>query len=135
MYSVIVGCSPHTGQSGSRRIVTSLNSAASASKSSSRPTSGSPIPSASLSASFACSEPMIPGSTPSTPPSAHEGASSGGEDAVDVLGRQPLLVRDHLHVGVQRLDRPLRGLHLRLAEHLRRVDDLALQVRLVDDVG
>ena len=61
MYSVIVGCSPQTGQFGSRRSVTSLNSVASASKSSSRPTSGSPMPSASLSASFACSEPMMPG--------------------------------------------------------------------------
>ena len=32
----------------------------------------------SLIASFACSEPMMPGSTPSTPPSAQDGASSGG---------------------------------------------------------
>ena len=78
MYSVIVGWSPQTGQSARRSIFTSLNSVASASKSSSRPTSGSPIPAASLIASFVCSEPMIPGSTPSTPPSAHDGASSGG---------------------------------------------------------
>ena len=48
MYSVIVGCSPQTGQFGSRRSFTSLNSVASASKSSSRPTSGSPMPSAEL---------------------------------------------------------------------------------------
>ena len=40
--------------------------------------SGSPMPSSSLSASVACSEPMMPGSTPSTPPSAQDGASSGG---------------------------------------------------------
>ena len=36
------------------------------------------MPSTSFSASFACSEPMMPGSTPSTPPSAQLGASSGG---------------------------------------------------------
>ena len=29
-------------------------------------------------ASFACSDPITPGRTPSTPPSAHDGASSGG---------------------------------------------------------
>ena len=52
--------------------------AASASKSSSRPTSGSPIPSASFSASVAWIEPITPGRTPSTPPSAQLGASSGG---------------------------------------------------------
>src|SRR5437763_1352612 len=78
MYSVIVGWSPQTGQSCRRWIRTSEKSVASASKSSSRPISGSPIPSASLSASFVCSEPTIPGSTPSTPPSEHDGASSGG---------------------------------------------------------
>ena len=33
MYSVIVGCSPHTGQFGSRRRATSVNVAPSASKS------------------------------------------------------------------------------------------------------
>ena len=42
------------------------------------PTSGSPISAASLIASFVCSEPTMPGSTPSTPPSAQDGASSGG---------------------------------------------------------
>ena len=78
MYSVIDGWSPQTGQSARRSIFTSLNSVASASKRSSRPISGSPIPSASLSASLACSEPTMPGSTPSTPPSAQLGASSGG---------------------------------------------------------
>ena len=78
MYSVMVGESPQTGQAGSRRSETSVKEAASASKSSSRPTSGSPIPSASLSASFAWIEPITPGSTPSTPPSAQLGASSGG---------------------------------------------------------
>src|SRR5439155_20739138 len=78
MYSVIVGFSPQTGQSGSRRSATSVKVVVSASKRSSRPISGSPIPSASLIASLACREPITPGSTPSTPPSAQLGASSGG---------------------------------------------------------
>ena len=39
------------------------------------------------------------------------------------------------HIGVQRLDRALRGGDLGLADPLGRVDDLALEVRLVDDVG
>src|SRR6476659_185014 len=78
MYSVIVGSSPQTGQAGSRRRVTSVNEAASASYSSSRPTSASPIPSASLRASVAWIDPTTPGSTPRTPPSAQLGASSGG---------------------------------------------------------
>ena len=59
MYSVMVGESPQTGQFGSRRSATSSKVAVSASKSSSRPISGLPIPSASFSVSFACSEPMI----------------------------------------------------------------------------
>ena len=58
-----------------------------------------------------------------------------GEDPVDVLGGEPLLERHDLHVGVERLERPLRGADLRLAEPVGRVHDLALQVRLVDDVG
>ena len=57
-----------------------------------------------------------------------------GQDPLDVLRGQPLLERDDVHVRVQRLERPLRGEHLRLAEPLGRVDDLALEVRLVDDV-
>ena len=44
------------------------------------------------------------------------------------------LKRRDLHVGVERLDRLLRRLGLRLAEPLGRVDDLALQVGRVDDV-
>ena len=78
MYSVIVGVSPHTGQSGFRRIDTSSNVVWSASNSSSLPASDSPVPSSNLSASLACSEPTMPGRTPSTPPSAQLGASSGG---------------------------------------------------------
>ena len=56
------------------------------------------------------------------------------EDPVDVLGGQPLLEDLHGDVGVERLDRALGGLGLRLAEALGRVDDLALEVRVVDDV-
>src|SRR4029077_11271999 len=37
--------------------------------------------------------------------------------------------------GIQRLDRTLRRFHLGLSERLRRMDDLSLQIRLVDDVG
>ncbi len=50
----------------------------SASISSSRPISGSPMPSTSLSASAACHVPTMPASTPSTPPSAQFGTSSAG---------------------------------------------------------
>ena len=45
---------------------------------SSRPTSGSPSPRSILMASRAWIEPTMPGSTPSTPASAHDGASSAG---------------------------------------------------------
>ena len=58
-----------------------------------------------------------------------------GEDAVDVLRREPLLEGHDANVRVQRLERALRGLDLGLAEPVGRVDDLALEVRLVDDVG
>ena len=58
-----------------------------------------------------------------------------GEDALDVLGAESLLVGDHLDVGIESLDRLPRGVDLRLPEALRRVDDLPLEVRLVDDVG
>ena len=58
------------------------------------------------------------------------------EDALDVLGREPLLVGLDVDVGVERLDRPLRREStFGLAERVGRVDDLALQVRVVDDVG
>ncbi len=56
------------------------------------------------------------------------------EDAVDVLGGQALLEREHADVRVERLERPSCRLDLRLAEPVGRMDDLALQVRLVDDV-
>ena len=58
-----------------------------------------------------------------------------GEDPLDVLRVEPLLERHDVHVRVERLDRALRGRDLRLAEPLGRVDDLALEVRVVDDVG
>ena len=56
------------------------------------------------------------------------------EDAVDVVRRQPLAVADDLDVGVQPAQAPGRRLDLRLAEVGRRVEHLALEVRLVDDV-
>ena len=43
-----------------------------------RPTSGSPMPRISLMVSMAWIEPTMPGSTPNTPPSAHEGTRPGG---------------------------------------------------------
>jgi hypothetical protein len=56
------------------------------------------------------------------------------EDPVDVFGGEALLEGLDGDVWIQRLDRPLRRLRLRLAEALRRVDDLALEVRRVDGV-
>jgi hypothetical protein len=56
------------------------------------------------------------------------------EDAVDVVGGEALLEDPHVDVRVQSLERSLRRLCLRLAEPLGRVDDLALEVRLVDRV-
>src|SRR5688572_519521 len=81
--SNVAGCStgapsPHAGQCGSRRRVTSLNAPSSASQISSRPTSGSPSLSRILMASVACSRPMTPGTTPKTPATEQPGASSGG---------------------------------------------------------
>src|SRR5918998_3748077 len=67
-----------TGQSGSRRTLSSVNVAPSASYSRSRPTSGSPAPVTSLTTSVACSSPIVPGRTPSTPLAPQEGASSAG---------------------------------------------------------
>ena len=69
---------PHAGQLGSRRTLKLRNDSSSASYASRRPTSGSPRSSSSLIASSAWIDPMMPGSTPSTPASAQLGASSGG---------------------------------------------------------
>src|SRR5438445_457662 len=85
-----IGWSPHEGQFGSRAYFTSRNLCSSASYSSSLPTSGSPLPSTSFTASTACTSPMIPGSTPRTPASWHEGASSGGgADKPDLRHEKP----------------------------------------------
>src|SRR5262245_41583699 len=87
MYSVIVGWSPHTGHSGFFLIRTSWKSVESASNRRRRPISGSPTSSASFSASFVWRVPTIPGRPPSTPPSAHDGASSGGGGADAAVAR------------------------------------------------
>ena len=50
----------------------------SASCTSSRPTSGSPMPVSSLTASVAMTDPMLAHTAPSTPPSAHDGTHPGG---------------------------------------------------------
>src|SRR5207247_7742057 len=57
-----------------------------------------------------------------------------GQDALDVLRAEAFLVGDDLDVRIEGLDRALGGIDLRLAERLGRVDDLALQVRLVYDI-
>ncbi len=56
------------------------------------------------------------------------------EDPIDVRAGEALLVLHHLHVGVQILDRDLGARHLLHADAARRVEDLPLQVRHVDDV-
>src|SRR4029453_13945797 len=53
---------------------------------------------------------------------------------VDVLRREPLLEDLDRDVRVERLERPLGRVGLGLAEAVGRVDDLALQIRLVDRV-
>jgi hypothetical protein len=72
------GSREQIGQSGSRRTLSSVVVAASASYISRRPMSGSPAPMMSLTTSVACSRPIVPGSTPSTPLAPHDGASSAG---------------------------------------------------------
>src|SRR5439155_1018881 len=67
--------------------------------------------------------------------SVHDHVPAVGEDPLDVLRRQLLLVRLHVDVRVELANRARRRLDLRLAERSRRVQDLALQVGLVDDVG
>src|SRR4029079_375865 len=79
-YSASTSCapSPQAGQLGSRRTLKLRNVSSSASYASNRPRTGSRMSSSNLMASSAWIEPMMPGSTPSTPASAHDGASSGG---------------------------------------------------------
>jgi hypothetical protein len=57
-----------------------------------------------------------------------------GEDPLDVLGGQPLLERLDVDVRVEGLERAFRRQHLRLADAIGRMDDLALEIRLVDHV-
>jgi hypothetical protein len=58
-----------------------------------------------------------------------------GEDPLDVLRGQALLERHDAHVWVERFESSLCGEDLRLPEPVRGVHDLALKVRLVDDVS
>ena len=74
----MVGCSPQTLHWGSRRSLRMRTSPARVSKCIMRPMSGLPVPRISLIASSACTQPTIPGSTPSTPASAHDGTAPGG---------------------------------------------------------
>ena len=57
------------------------------------------------------------------------------DDPVDVRRGQTLFVADDLHVGIQGLERLLRGRDLRLTDPFGGVKDLALQVGEVDDIG
>src|SRR3954463_7680138 len=57
------------------------------------------------------------------------------EDPLDVLRGELLLVGLHLDVWVELADRPRGRLDLRLPERGGRVENLALEVRFVDDVG
>src|SRR5947207_3329931 len=91
MYSVIVGCSPQTGHSGSRRSATSVNAV----------------------------DDHVP---------------ALGEDPLDVLRGQLLLEGLDLDIRVQLPKATLRGIDLRLPQGGGRVEHLALEVRLVDDV-
>ena len=56
------------------------------------------------------------------------------DDPGHVVRDQHLLVGDHRHVRVERVDRPARRLDLLVADTVGGVDHLALQVREVDDV-
>src|ERR1043166_735364 len=137
MYSVMVGLSPQTGQFGSRRSFIVWNSSASASYSSSRPTSGSPTPSASFNASVAWIEPITPGSTPSPPPSAQLGPRSGGGDdrnvwphgsVVHEVPRREVVraVHDHVPAGLEDPIDVLRG------QPLAERDDLDVRVQRLE---
>ena len=57
-----------------------------------------------------------------------------GDDPVDVVRDEHLLVRDDRHVRVERGERLAGALDLLLADAVVGVDDLALEVREVDDV-
>ena len=68
---------PQTGHPGSAATVRASQVWRSASCTSSRPTSGSPMPATSLIASVDWTDPMPAHRAPSTPPSAHDGTASG----------------------------------------------------------
>ena len=57
-----------------------------------------------------------------------------GDDPLDVVGAEHLLVGDDLDLGVERVDGLRRGDDLALADAVRGMDDLALQVGHVHDV-
>ena len=56
------------------------------------------------------------------------------DDVEDVVGAQADVVGDDVHVGVERGQRLLGGVDLALADPVEVVQDLALEVRCVDDV-
>ena len=56
------------------------------------------------------------------------------DEAADVLVGQHLLVEDDVDVGIECVDRAPRRLGLLLAYSVRGMDDLALEIRQVDDV-
>src|SRR2546425_3127867 len=78
MSSLIVGFDPQIGHSGFLRNLSSRNFIRRASNTRRRPMSVSPLPRRSLIVSIAWIDPTMPGSTPSTPPSAHDGTRPGG---------------------------------------------------------
>ena len=57
------------------------------------------------------------------------------DEVKDVPARDERVVRNHLHVGIHRFHRLFCGLHLQLAHVLGGVDNLALQIREIHDVG
>ena len=57
-----------------------------------------------------------------------------GDDPLDVVRHEHLLVGDDLDLGVQGVDRLPGGLDLALPDPVGRVDDLALEVADVDDI-
>src|ERR1700679_1688115 len=85
MSAVTVGFWPQTGHSGFLRSLSSRKRMLSASTSSSRPTSESPLPRMSLMTSVAWITPTRPGKMPSTPPSGQPGTRPGGGGHVVVL--------------------------------------------------
>ena len=69
---------PHTRHPGSAATGNESQVCARASCTSSRPTSASPVPVTSLTASVAMTDPTLAHTAPRTPPTAQEGTASGG---------------------------------------------------------